>query len=143
MSKIGKNMTETEYVLFKEKLRGVIAKMIIGALIGLFLGAAFATNTAEKVGFVLVLACVPYVWDMLPFIATNLYGFAIKAFLAVIGGVIITPISLIYNLVMVHAYQKANGMTGKRSAPQKRRPNTSNVYDAAFVEEKNGTDGVA
>lgn len=101
------NMTETEYVAYKEKLRKVIVRMIIGVVIGIVMVSAMGeTGLAVKIIVPLMMAGVPYVWCMIPFYALGLISLFVKIVVSVLLGWIIAPIALTINLVRVISYRK-------------------------------------
>lgn len=108
---MSKYMTEMEYVRFKESLRGVIIKIIIGAIIGYFVGGAMMANgsdpdVADRIEGVLMFAGFPYAWTKIPVFAFGMISLIIKFVVAIALGWIITPIALIYDLIQVKAYEK-------------------------------------
>lgn len=107
---LGKSMTEYEYADFKMKLRNVVIKMIIGAVIGFFI--VRVTGGTGLIGtdifMVYMFACVPYVWCMIPFTALGYVAIIVKIFVSFLLGWIITPISLVYYLVMCRSYEKSH-----------------------------------
>ena len=98
----------------REKLKDLLTKGLIGAVIGIILGIAIATTDSPFEFWPIVLMAVlciglPYAWDIfgrvfyailigsLPVILT---GFVIRAVASLLLGWVIFPIALIWNFIM-------------------------------------------
>ena len=103
-----KGFNETEYLLFRESLRGIIIKIIIGFILG-FAFTFFASSDMGFGGACLIgvfFAGIPYAWTKMPVILGGWMGLAITFIICLFLGWIITPIALIYNLIQCHRYKK-------------------------------------
>ena len=129
-------ISEAEYLTFKQSLRGVLIKTLIGLALGIFF---FFTATDsplhEKLMCVLMLTCLPYSWSVIP-----IYGGIITLFLKLVisltFGWIITPISLIYNFVQMKSYEKniqfhvQKEATEKEQDIEREQQNVDRIIDA-------------
>lgn len=99
---------EMGYLEMKKKLRGVLFKMLIGAVIGVIVGCGMSDHAtvASCVFSGLLFSCVPAAWCLIPFVPLGVIPFLIKALLSIFLGLIITPISLAYYLIRMHGYKK-------------------------------------
>lgn len=99
-------ISEAEYLTFKQGLRGVLIKTLIGFSLGIvFFFIATDSTLPEKLMSVLMLTCLPYAWSVIP-----IYGGIITLFFKLVislaFGWLITPLSFIYNFVQMKSYEK-------------------------------------
>lgn len=93
---------EEEYLAFKQSVRGIVIKTIIGAVVGFFIGISIGDGLLT---YTLLFAGLPYAWSVLPFSAWGIVGIIIKFTVAMIGGWIITPVAFIYNYSQMKKYE--------------------------------------
>lgn len=99
--------SEAEYLQFKDKLRSIIIKIIIGFVIGFIFGLWMESGILGGVIFGILFAGMPYAWSVIPVLAIGWAALAGKFIVALFLGWIITPISLIYNLIQMNHYKKS------------------------------------
>lgn len=105
-------MNEMEYLSFKERLRGIIGKIIVGLIIGGAIGACMNASSHGKIGIGIVIcmailcAGFPYAWSRLPIRLDGLVGIFITFCVAVAFGWVITPIAFLYNFIQMKRYEK-------------------------------------
>lgn len=107
-------MNEMEYLGFKEKLRGILGKIVIGLIIGAVFGVILNNSAGGEMGtgvlFIVVMAImcagIPYAWSVLPIRLGGFIGIIVMFFICMFLGWVITPIALIYNIIQMKRYEK-------------------------------------
>lgn len=105
-------MNEMEYLGFKEKLRGILVKIVIGLAIGAVFGIVMNYSCKGELGVLYVIfmsimcAGIPYAWSVLPFRLGGIIGILITGIICMFLGWVITPIALIYNIIQMKRYEK-------------------------------------
>ena len=105
-------MNEMEYLGFKEKLRGILGKIVIGLIIGVVIGIIMNSSCHGDLGVLFIIfmaimcAGIPYAWSVLPIRLVGFIGIIVMFFICMFLGWIITPIALIYNIIQMKRYEK-------------------------------------
>ncbi|WP_455720481.1 hypothetical protein [Agathobacter sp.] len=105
-------MNEMEYLGFKEKLRGILVKIVIGLVVGVAvaIGLDMATVGSMYISHMILMAImcagIPYAWSVLPIRLGGFIGIIVMFFICMFLGWIITPIALIYNVIQMKRYEK-------------------------------------
>lgn len=101
-----KYISEVEYLTFKQDLRSVLIKTIVGFLIGVFIAFSVEDCTLiERIAYIPIFACFPYAWTAMPFYAGGLISLFFKFVLCFAFGWLITPVVLLYNFIQMKRYE--------------------------------------
>lgn len=116
-------MSENKYLQAKQEVSNILQSLLIGFIGGIILGAIFGymvyTIDGELLHMIVMTLSMgigfmgmPYLWSKLPntiskYFFITIIWFIVKLWIAAIGGLLITSIALVVQLIKLYRYKPA------------------------------------